>query len=43
VAILSVLVALGLVVMVTIDHPFTGPIHIQPDPLQKVLAEHERG
>ena len=40
--ILSVLVTLGLVVMVTIDYPFTGPIHIQPDPLQKVLTEHER-
>jgi hypothetical protein len=42
-AILSVLVTLGLVVIVTIDHPFTGPIHIQPDPLDKVLAEHQHG
>jgi hypothetical protein len=36
--ILSVLVMLGLVVIVAIDHPFTGPIHIRPDPLGKVSS-----
>ena len=38
---LSVLVTMGLVVIVSIDHPFTGPIHIRPHPLEAVLAEFE--
>ena len=38
---LSVLVTMGLVVIVSIDHPFTGPIHIHPHPLEAVLAEFE--
>jgi hypothetical protein len=37
--ILSILVTLGLVVIVSIDHPFTGPVHIHPDPLEHVLAD----
>ncbi|HZZ62891.1 MAG TPA: hypothetical protein VFE63_17300 [Roseiarcus sp.] len=37
--ILSMLVTLGLVVIVSIDHPFTGPVHVQPDPLSAVLAD----
>ena len=37
--VLSVLVTTGLVVILSIDHPFTGPVHIRPDPLDSVLAE----
>lgn len=40
--VLSVLVTMGLVVIISIDHPFTGPVHIHPDPLALVLADfHE--
>jgi hypothetical protein len=37
--VLSVLVTTGLVVILSIDHPFTGPVYIHPDPLASVLAE----
>jgi Protein of unknown function (DUF4239) len=37
--VLSVLVTMGLVVIISIDHPFTGPVYIHPDPLAQVLAE----
>lgn len=37
--VLSILVTMGLVVIVSIDHPFTGPVHIHPDPLISVLEE----
>ena len=37
--VLSILVTSGLVVIVSLDHPFTGPIHIQPEPLSTVLAD----
>jgi Protein of unknown function (DUF4239) len=37
--VLSVLVTLGLVVIISIDHPFTGPVHVRPDPLEAVLTE----
>ncbi len=37
--VLSVLVTLGLVVIISIDHPFTGPVNVRPDPLETVLAE----
>jgi Na+/melibiose symporter-like transporter len=37
--ILSVLVLMGLLVIVSIDHPFAGPVHIESDPLQKVLDD----
>jgi hypothetical protein len=37
--VLSVLVTMGLVVIISIDHPFTGPVYIHPDPLTSVLAE----
>jgi hypothetical protein len=37
--ILSLLVTMGLVVIVSIDHPFTGPVYIHPDPLTSVLEE----
>jgi Protein of unknown function (DUF4239) len=40
--VLSILVTMGLVVIVSIDHPFTGPVHIQPDPLEHVLANFEQ-
>ncbi|MGH6799412.1 MAG: DUF4239 domain-containing protein [Roseiarcus sp.] len=37
--VLSVLVTMGLVVIISIDHPFTGPVHIRPDPLALVLTD----
>ncbi|HEY1452059.1 MAG TPA: DUF4239 domain-containing protein [Roseiarcus sp.] len=37
--VLSILVTMGLVVIVSIDHPFTGPVYIHPDPLTSVLEE----
>jgi hypothetical protein len=40
--ILAALVLLGLVVIISIDHPFTGPVHIQPDPIQNVLADFRK-
>ena len=39
--VLSTLVTLGLVVIVSIDHPFTGPVSVHPDPIANVLAEFE--
>ena len=35
--ILSTIVFMGLLVIVSINHPFTGPVHIASDPLEKVL------
>jgi hypothetical protein len=40
--VLAVLVTTGLVVILSIDHPFTGPVYIQPEPLVSVLAEIPR-
>jgi hypothetical protein len=37
--VLSLLVTMGLVVIVSIDHPFTGPVYIHPEPLAAVLEE----
>jgi Protein of unknown function (DUF4239) len=37
--VLSILVTMGLVVIISIDHPFTGPVYIHPDPLASVLEE----
>jgi uncharacterized protein DUF4239 len=37
--VLSVLVTMGLVVIVSLDHPFTGPVYIHPDPLALVLMD----
>jgi hypothetical protein len=37
--ILSVIVFMGLLVIVSIDHPFTGPVHIGSEPLQTVLED----
>ena len=38
--VLSVLVTMGLVVIISIDHPFTGPVYIHPDALALVLADY---
>jgi len=40
--ILSVIVLMGLWVIVTIDHPFSGPIHIENTPLQHVMHDFGR-
>jgi Protein of unknown function (DUF4239) len=37
--VLSVLVTTGLVVILSIDHPFTGPVYIHPEALSSVLTE----
>jgi hypothetical protein len=37
--VLSVIVFMGLFVIVSIDHPFTGPVHIDREPLQRVLED----
>jgi Protein of unknown function (DUF4239) len=39
--VLSVLVTMGLVVIISIDHPFTGPVYIHPEALALVLADHQ--
>lgn len=36
--ILSVIVFVGLFVIVSIDHPFTGPVHIGSEPLHEVMT-----
>jgi Protein of unknown function (DUF4239) len=42
-AILTILVTLGLVVIVALDHPFSGAVHIPPDSLERVLAAFKEG
>jgi hypothetical protein len=37
--VLTIIVFLGLFVIVAIDHPFTGPVHVGSDPLQHVLED----
>ena len=37
--ILALIVFMGLFVIVTIDHPFTGPVHVRGQPLQDVLED----
>lgn len=37
--ILSVIVFMGLLVIVSINHPFTGPVHIDSEPLEAVLGD----
>jgi hypothetical protein len=37
-AILSIVLAAGLVVIIALDHPFSGPVHISPEALEHVLA-----
>ncbi len=41
--ILSVLVFMGLLVIVSIDHPFTGPTNVGSEPLQVVLEDFGGG
>jgi hypothetical protein len=42
-AILSIVLAAGLVVIISLDHPFSGPVHISPEALEHVLATAEHG
>jgi hypothetical protein len=37
--ILALLVFMGLLVIVSIDHPFTGPSNVGSEPLQTVLED----
>jgi hypothetical protein len=37
--ILAVIVFMGLFVIVSIDHPFTGPVHVDSAPLERVLSD----
>ncbi len=37
--ILALIVFMGLFVIVSINHPFTGPVHIEGEPLASVLAD----
>jgi hypothetical protein len=37
--ILAIIVFMGLFVIVSIDHPFTGPVRVDPDPLLRVLTD----
>ena len=41
-AILSIVLASGLIVIITLDHPFSGPVHIAPEAIDRVLAIAER-
>ena len=38
-SILSLIVFMGLFVIVAIDHPFTGPVHVHVDALERVLHD----
>jgi Protein of unknown function (DUF4239) len=40
--ILSIVVFMSLFVIVSINHPFTGPVHVDSEPLRAVLAEFGR-
>ena len=42
-AILSIVLASGLVVIISLDHPFSGPVHIAPELLERVLANAREG
>jgi Na+/melibiose symporter-like transporter len=37
--VLALIVFMGLLVIVSINHPFTGPVHIDSEPLQLVLGD----
>jgi Protein of unknown function (DUF4239) len=37
--ILAVIVFMGLLVILSFDHPFTGPVHVDAEPLQMVLED----
>ena len=38
-AVLSTIVFMGLYVIVSLDHPFTGSVHVESEPLQAVLED----
>jgi hypothetical protein len=40
-AILSIVLAAGLVVIIALDHPFSGAVHISPEAIERVLANAE--
>ncbi len=40
--ILSIVVFMSLFVIVSINHPFTGPVHVDSEPLDAVLTEFGR-
>ncbi len=40
--ILATIVFMGLFVIVSVNHPFTGPVHIDPEPLRAVLEDFAR-
>ncbi len=40
--ILSMVVFMSLFVIISINHPFTGPVHVDSEPLRAVLAEFGR-
>ena len=42
-ATLSIVLASGLVVIIALDHPFSGPVHIAPEALERVLAGASHG
>jgi hypothetical protein len=37
--ILSVIVFMGLLLIISFDHPFTGSVHVGSEPLQAVLKD----
>jgi len=41
--ILSVIVFMGLIVIVLMEYPFTGPVHVGSEPLQTVVEDFEHG
>jgi hypothetical protein len=41
--ILAIIVFMGLFVTLAIDHPFTGPVHVDSGPLQRVLRDFSGG
>jgi hypothetical protein len=42
-AILSIVLTSGLIVIISLDHPFSGPVHISPEALEHVLAIAKEG
>jgi hypothetical protein len=42
-AILSILLTTGLVVIISLDHPFSGPVHIAPESIERALSNGQEG
>ena len=40
---LSVLIFSGLLIIIAIDHPFAGTVHVGTDPLDEVIKEFDGG